>query len=140
MTRPRTSIHRELFGILGSFEGASKLQAEWNAYFSEHGIDAFMDRYPCKREQIPERLSEMFHFDRRLYILSPSLRDTVAPLLDRADGNHVDVIINKDGIQSGMYCDAIEKTPKELLEVFCKVGGPGIRIPRPPCCIPSDCR
>jgi len=82
VTKPRTSIHRELFGIIGRLPRASEVQKRWNAYFREQGIDASMDIYPTPKKNLPERLSEMFHFDRRGYIVGKDLSKAITALLD----------------------------------------------------------
>ena len=69
MTQSNKSTDREIYGIIGKFPNASKIQKEWNEYFKEKGIDAFMAKYPTEIDELPERLSEMFHFDRRMYLV-----------------------------------------------------------------------
>jgi len=120
MTRPRTSTTRELYGILGSFDGAGALQAAWNAHFSHEGMDAFMDRYPTKVGELPERLSEMFHFDRRAYILGSSLQEAVIPLLDSLDPTakgegRVDTVVNKGGVMTGYFLESSAKDPQKFM-------------------------
>jgi len=82
VTKPRSSTHRELFGIIGQMPGVSKILREWNAAFRAQGIDASLDFYPTTVTNLPERLSEMFHFDRRGYIVGTSLQKVIIPLLD----------------------------------------------------------
>ena len=107
MTRPRKSPDREIFGILGKLKNASKIQKEWNKYFKEKGIDAFMARYPAKIDQLPERLSEMFHFDRRMYLVGEELQELVGQLLDElhdsVDEGKVTIIKNEGGIFTGFF-------------------------------------
>ncbi|MDO8468348.1 MAG: hypothetical protein Q7S29_01155, partial [Candidatus Peribacter sp.] len=85
MTKPRTSPNRELYGLIGSVPDASKILKEWNAHFREQGMDASMDVYPTTEKNLPERLSEMFHFDRRGYIVGKDLAKTIIPLLDSVE-------------------------------------------------------
>ena len=108
MTKPRVSTTRELFGVLGAHPNASAIQREWNAHFESEGIDAFMDRYPTTPEQLPERLSEMFHFDRRAYIVGLRLQEAILPLLDHIDTSakgegRADTVINTDGVMAGYF-------------------------------------
>ena len=103
MTRPRLSTTRELYGILGKIPDAGKLQSEWNVYFEKKGMDAFMDKYPTTVETLPERLSEMFHFDRRAYLVGPELQEAIIPLLDNVDDSakkkgNVNLVVNKNGV------------------------------------------
>ncbi|MFH1670551.1 MAG: hypothetical protein ABIA92_03100 [Patescibacteria group bacterium] len=106
MTRPRISPERELYGIMGKVPNAGKLQSQWNAFFKKEGMDAFMDKYPTTVEQLPERLSEMFHFDRRAYIVGPELQEEIMPLLDEIDElsrekGRANLVLNKDGVIIG---------------------------------------
>ena len=115
MTKPRTSTTRELFGILGSHPDASVLQSSWNAYFAENGIDAFMDKYATTEENLPERLSEMFHFDRRGYIVAPKLQEAIVPLLDDASAERVDTVWNDGGILHGyLLCTEGKNREKQM--------------------------
>jgi len=115
MTRPRISKDREIYGIIGKVPNASKIQAEWNAYFKEKGIDAFMDRYPTTLETLPERLSEMFHFDRRMYIVGPELEKEVSTHLDKVEegsGKFL-IILNEGGVLKGISSEVV--SPESLL-------------------------
>ena len=112
---------RELYGILGKMDNSSAILREWNSYFREQGMDASMERYPASTENLPERLSEMFHFDRRLYLVSDALGEAIIPLLDAVDAlaqNKVNVVVNKNGIMTGYYKESpspltlIEKDPR----------------------------
>lgn len=110
MTKPRTSVSREIFGILGSVPNRSHVQRAWNEYFQSHQMDAFMDHYPTVEKLLPERLSEMFHFDRRGYIVSSRLSEAVVPLLDRLDGSaqraqRVNTVFNEGGILIGFWIE-----------------------------------
>lgn len=87
MTKPRTNPSRELFGIIGSLPDTSQQRQWWNAQFAEQGIDAFMDHYPTTVRELPERLSEMFHFDRRGYIVGKALQKAVISYLDVVDSS-----------------------------------------------------
>tara|TARA_Y100000310_G_C20569890_1_gene757451 strand:+ start:590 stop:949 length:360 start_codon:yes stop_codon:yes gene_type:complete len=102
MTKPRVNPGRLLFGLIGSFEDTSAQKSYWNKKFYDEGIDAFMDHYPTKASELPERLSEMFHFDRRGYIVGKALQEAILPLLDRVEGEgSVAVVANKNGICIG---------------------------------------
>ncbi|MDD5470182.1 MAG: hypothetical protein PHO92_05300 [Candidatus Peribacteraceae bacterium] len=103
MTKPRTAPARELFGLLGRVPDASGVQAEWNRFFAARGMDAFMGKYPAKPEQLPERLSEMFHFDRRLYLIGADLQEAVVALLDASDSARADIVFNRGGVLRGMF-------------------------------------
>ncbi|MDD3897199.1 MAG: hypothetical protein PHU04_05200 [Candidatus Peribacteraceae bacterium] len=103
MTKPRTAPARELFGLLGKVPDASGVQAEWNRFFAARGMDAFMGRYPAKREQLPERLSEMFHFDRRLYLVGADLGTAIVPLIDFSEEKKVDIVLNRGGVLHGKF-------------------------------------
>ncbi len=117
VTRPRTSTHREIFGILGHLPNAENVLAAWNRRFREEGRDADMVRYPTTVETLPERLSEMFHFDRRGYILAPALRVAIAPLLDIVDGQAtVDTVWNDHGILRGFRFELRGALTEDLLE------------------------
>ncbi|HBU09530.1 MAG TPA: hypothetical protein DEB30_01875 [Candidatus Peribacter riflensis] len=85
MTKPRPSPHRELYGIIGHVPDASRILKQWNAAFRERGIDASLDVYPTTEKNLPERLSEMFHFDRRGYLVGNDLSKVIIPLLDRVE-------------------------------------------------------
>ncbi len=78
--------------------------------FRERGMDASMHRYPASAGELPERLSEMLHFDRRLYLVGPALRHAVLPLLDRVDdrarvAGKADVVVNRGGVFTGFFVD-----------------------------------
>ncbi|MDD5041663.1 MAG: hypothetical protein PHX87_04640 [Candidatus Peribacteraceae bacterium] len=106
MTKPRKSIHRELFGIIGHVPDASAILREWNAAFRKMGMDASMDVYPTTAENLPERLSEMFHFDRRGYVVGENLSKKIIPLLDRitsaARRRGVTFVWNEKGVLKGV--------------------------------------
>ncbi|MBM3230743.1 hypothetical protein FJZ28_00265 [Candidatus Peregrinibacteria bacterium] len=111
MTRSRSNPDKLLFGILGSVPEASDVLASWNAYFRTHSIDASIDRYPCTEATIPERLSEMFHFDRRGYIVGLPLQKAIIRYLDRLDSSateegSVDTVLNDHGCLLGYFCNA----------------------------------
>jgi shikimate 5-dehydrogenase len=112
MTKPRTSPNRELFGVLGANPNASAIQKEWNAYFLKEGIDGFMDKYECTEANLPERLSEMYHFDRRMYIVGSALQEAICPLLDHLDASaegegRADTVVNKGGVLTGYFVGGI---------------------------------
>lgn len=105
MTKPRTSPHRELYGFIGTAAEARPILKAWNARFREEGTDASMDFYPTTEQNLPERLSEMFHFDRRAYVVGRALRKAILPLLDAVEragqGRGVGVIMNDGGVLRG---------------------------------------
>lgn len=108
MTKSRSNCDRQLYGLLGSVPNGSKVQAAWNKYFHEEGIDAFMGKYPATIDTLPERLSEMFHFDRRFYIVSEKLGPSIIALLDHIDSSatevsDVDFVLNEDGVLTGYF-------------------------------------
>jgi shikimate 5-dehydrogenase len=108
MTKPRTSIHREIYGILGSHPQAAELRRAWERWFREKQIDATLERYPATVANLPERLSEMFHFDRRAYIIGPALQQAIIPLLDRLDDQaeeegSIDTVMNEGGLMVGYW-------------------------------------
>lgn len=121
MTKPRISTTRELCGLLGTFENASQILKCWNHYFADNDMDAFMDRYPCTTENLPERLSEMFHFDRRFYFVSEPLQKVIVPLLDSCDTDAVNVVINRGGALYGYQMTEAEMQPKKLLDLIAEM-------------------
>ena len=111
MTNPRTNPDRELMGILGSLDNTSEVMSWWNAEFLRLGMDAALSRYPTEVDTLPERLSEMFHFDRRGYIVGKGLQEAIVPLLDHIDESAVgkgtvDTVHNAGGVMTGYFCDA----------------------------------
>lgn len=110
MTSPRINPERELLGILGSLENTSEEMSWWNAEFKKLGMDATLSRYPTEPETLPERLSEMFHFDRRGYIVGFALQEAIIPLLDHMDESaaekgRVDTVYNDGGVMTGYFCN-----------------------------------
>ncbi|MDD5026232.1 MAG: hypothetical protein PHH13_02525 [Candidatus Peribacteraceae bacterium] len=119
MTRPRIDPHRELYGILGSMPTLRLLLRKWNEYFRSQGMNAFMDRYPATTGQLPERLSEMFHFDRRLYIVGKKLQKAILPLLDAVDApvkGGVDCVVNEGGVLKGYWVGEGLDDPERVME------------------------
>ena len=108
MTTPRSNPTRELFGILGSIEDCSGELRWWNKRFSAAGMDAAMVRYSARADTLPERLSEMFHFDRRGYIVGDALEKDIVPLLDGivSDDGRVDTVYNDGGVLTGYFLHA----------------------------------
>ena len=54
------------------------------------------------------RLAEMFHLDRRGYIIAPALQKMILPLLDQIDSSaaekgSVDTVVNKGGVLVGYW-------------------------------------
>lgn len=108
MTKPRTNPDRQLFGVIGVINDVSTLRSEWNTWFEAEGIDAFMGYYPTKEAELPDRLSEMFHFDRRGYIVGKALGKAIIPLLDHLDSTaveegSVDTVVNDGGVFTGYF-------------------------------------
>lgn len=108
MTKPRTSVERVLLGILGKSHDSGAVLREWNSFLLAVGIDGTMDRYSCTEKAIPERLSEMVHFDRRGYIVTSSLQSAVLHTMDRLDisalqRQKVDTILNTGGVLTGYW-------------------------------------
>ncbi|MFH0770516.1 MAG: hypothetical protein V1926_04015 [Candidatus Peregrinibacteria bacterium] len=105
MSKPRKNPHREIYGLLGSFPDASKLLKEWNERFRKQGIDATMEEYPATEKNLPERLSEMFYFDRRMYLVSSDLSCVLLRFLDEvtpmARKRGVRVVENRGGVLTG---------------------------------------
>lgn len=109
MTKPRTNPDRQLFGVIGTVDNVSALKKQWNGYFTDEGLDAFMDSYATTPQELPERLSEMYHFDRRGYIVGKPLQKAIIPLLDALDASsegegRVDTVVNRGGVMTGYYC------------------------------------
>ena len=114
MTATRDHPSRELFGVIGSLKNTSEEKRYWNHRFLEEGTSAFFDHYPTKLEELPERLSEMFHFDRRGYIVGNGLQEAIIPLLDAVDAfargdGRVSVVCNRGGILTGYLLDDREE-------------------------------
>ncbi|MCK5019150.1 MAG: hypothetical protein KAS32_18965 [Candidatus Peribacteraceae bacterium] len=110
MTKPCQSTSRELFGILGAHPKKSEILKEWNKYFLEKGIDAFMDSYNVKEKDLLVHFSDMFLFDRRAYIVSPNLQKLVLPYLDVIDlaskeAGKASFIYNRGGVLIGYFFD-----------------------------------
>lgn len=110
MTRPRANPDKLLFGIIGAVPDSGSVLSRWNAWFAKQGIDADMQRYPTMEKTLPERLSEMFHFDRRGYIVGKSLQEAIIPYLDgldasvRGEGSGcVDTVLNDGGLLRGYF-------------------------------------
>ena len=105
---------RQLFGLLGAFPDTSEKKRYWNSYFTQNRIDAFLDHYPTSETEIPERLSEMFHFDRRGYIVGKSLQKAIILQLDRLDSSaagegRASLILNDGGVLIGFVCESPEE-------------------------------
>ena len=68
-----------------------------------------MDSYPATTANLHERLSEMYHFDRRGYIVDSSLSEAVYPLLDfchvskAEEGSPITLIRNDNGVLNGYH-------------------------------------
>ena len=122
MTKPRISLHREICGLLGRFPDRAARLRRWNEWFSREGIDAVMESYPATAAELPERFSEMFHFDRRFYLVGKKLEKAVLPLLDELDEaartkRRVNVVINKGGVLHGALIDNADEPENGKLPV-----------------------
>jgi shikimate 5-dehydrogenase len=120
MAKPRISIDRQLLGVLGRSVQSSMILTHWNRLFRVRRIDASMDRYACSAATLPERLSEMLHFDRRGYIVTFPLQQAILPLLDRLDPSaleqgRVDIVVNDDGVLTGHFVDGAEERQWSLM-------------------------
>lgn len=125
------STTREIFGILGKHPERSALQRAWNAYFATKKIDAFLDYYPTTEATIPERLSEMYHFDRRAYIIGPDVSDAIRVYVDvfpqekqTAAGlrveERINFLCNRDGVFEGWIVENVADVQRVLQT--CKLG------------------
>lgn len=119
MTKSRTSTTRILLGVLGKSANSAKILREWNHFLREQGINGSMDRYPCSTATLPERLSEMLHFDRRGYIVATPLQQCVAGCMDRLDAsaeaqNAVDTIVNDGGVLTGFWTEDNDERRRAL--------------------------
>ena len=95
---------RTIVGFIGA-KNTVDLRKEWNDRFLAEGRDAFFDFYRTEPQDLELRLSEMFHLQRRGYIVSEELCELVIPLLDRVDtaDKKVDVIVNDGGVLVGKW-------------------------------------
>jgi len=78
-----------------------------------------MVHYPATIQTLPERLSEMFHFDRRLYAVDPALQSEVMKLLDEVSTEaikqgRVNLVRNRGGVLQGHYVDTPEHPENAL--------------------------
>ncbi|MBM3227702.1 hypothetical protein FJZ27_02450 [Candidatus Peribacteria bacterium] len=110
MTKPRSSSDRILLGVLGRLSRRCAVLKDWNAALRGLGIDGSMDAYPCTVSSLPERLSEMMHFDRRGYIVAPDLQRAIIRYLDRldasaSDAGAVDTVFNDGGVLIGFFAE-----------------------------------
>ncbi len=104
MTKSRND-DRLIFGLLGSMP---KAQAAWEKRFRDMGVNACMSKYPTEAANLPERLSEMFHFDRRGYLVAANLQKDILPLLDVLDASArthglSDTVVNCAGVLHGFF-------------------------------------
>jgi shikimate 5-dehydrogenase len=117
--------HRSVCGLLGPRCIAGE-RKRWNALFREEGIDAFFDCYKASSvSDLELRLAEMFHLERRGYLVVPSLQVLIIPLLDQLDVSvagegRVDTVVNNGGVLCG-YCMGDwndQEVTKRILEVW----------------------
>ncbi len=84
----------------------------WNQAFSHGKNSAFFDCYRTKTiADLELRLSEMFHLERRGYVIADDFSVTIIPLLDIIDASaknagRVDTVVNRGGVLSGAYVAA----------------------------------
>lgn len=114
MSKPRISTTRELYGILGKLPDRSQVQREWNRYFTAKNLDATLTYYPATEATLPERLSEMYHFDRRAYIVGSALNETIMPYMDclhasAAEEGRVNLVVNRNGALEGRWVNDVLK-------------------------------
>ncbi len=119
VTKPRISTDRVLLGILGRCPDSSAVLREWNVLLRSAGIDGSMDRYPCSEQTIPERLSEMVHFDRRGYIVASSLQSAMLHAMDNLDpstvsSQKVDTILNDGGVLTGYFVEGDHSLRRQI--------------------------
>ena len=85
----------------------SAVLREWNARFQNESMDASLVYYPTTAKNLPERLSEMFHFDRRGYIVGKEISKIIIPLLDdvepQARKGGVRYVENQCGVLRGFF-------------------------------------
>lgn len=112
MTKPRTNPEKILLGLIGSASDSSEQKRYWNTRLQEEGIDGFFDHYPATADTLPEALSQMFHFDRRGYIVGKALIKAIIPLLDHVhlaessgveEGSGVNTVVNIGGVLHGYF-------------------------------------
>lgn len=120
MTKPRTSVTREIYGILGTMKGASAELQKWNGLFRKESKDAVLVKYSASVSQLPERLSEMFHFDRRAYFVSGNLQESILMHMDTLEASatknkRVNTVLNQDGVLTGAYLSDEERVERLLL-------------------------
>ena len=119
MAKPRPDTVREIYGLLGRFTNRAQLLQSWNKYLLEEGSGGSMVHYPTTAQTLPERLSEMFHFDRRLYVVDPALQFEVMKFLDEVSTEakkqgRVNLIRNRGGVLQGHYVDTPEHPENAL--------------------------
>lgn len=96
---------RQIIGHIGPINdpAARKFCSE---LFAREGIDASFAFYRTSVNDLPLRLSEMFHLERRGYIVAPELQKAIVPLLDSIDNSAnergvVDTVVNEGGVLVG---------------------------------------
>jgi hypothetical protein len=101
---------RLVLGYVGPSVPAG-LRKHWNQLLAQRGVDAFFDAYPARtREDLQQKLSEMFLLERRGYIVDPSLQPFLHELLDETPGQgSVDTVLNDAGVLRGVACNSDEE-------------------------------
>jgi hypothetical protein len=94
-----------VYGILGKDTAAIEINACWNHYFLAHNMPCSMHKYPTVPSAIVERLSEMFTYERALYIISVPLQSSIAAACDRVDTTDLpNMVINIRGVLCATFC------------------------------------
>ncbi len=105
MTRPNMNTGRILLGVLGKVENLSSIRSHFDLFINKQQLDVSFDYYQTKPSELHERLSEMWHHDRRGYLLAEQLQQAIIPLLDECKYERVNVIVNNKGRMIGAWLD-----------------------------------
>jgi shikimate 5-dehydrogenase len=96
---------RILLGVLGKVENLSSIRSHFDLFINKQQLDVSFDYYQTKPSELHERLSEMWHHDRRGYLLAEQLQQAIIPLLDECKYERVNVIVNNKGRMIGAWLD-----------------------------------
>jgi shikimate 5-dehydrogenase len=107
---------RMLLGVLGKVENLSSIRSAFDGFINKQQLDVSFDYYTTKPEELHERLSEMFHHDRRGYLLAEDLQTAIVPLLDEQRSEKVNVILNDNGTMIGLWLDLPFDEPENVVE------------------------
>jgi len=116
MTRPAMSTGRILLGVLGKIENLSSVRSAFDKFINNNELDVSFDYYATKPGELHERLSEMWHHDRRGYVLADDLQAAIIPLLDTIEGDKVNVIVNDNGTIIGKWLPLDFNNPTRVVE------------------------